>query len=134
MPLLRWNPGYSVTDVELDAHHQRLFYLLNAAYENVMNSSEIDCIHPIIDELSEYTRYHFSSEEQHMRDRGLHEIDEHIAKHKEFTNSIEMLRSRYHDNDLDVARELIIVLGEWLLHHVLKDDRKLSELPAGSSE
>src|SRR5512137_2550810 len=101
MPLLSWNPGYSVTNVELNYHHQRLFYLLNSAYENVMNSSEIDRIHPIIDELSVCTRYHFSTEEQYMREKGFQQIDEHIAKHREFTNSIEMLRRRYHENNLE---------------------------------
>lgn len=128
MPLLRWNPGYTVNDEELDSHHQRLFYLLNTAYENVMNSPELDCVHPIIDELSEYTRYHFSTEEQHMRDKGFYDLDDHIGKHREFAHSIEELRMRYHDNDLEVARELIIVLGEWLLGHVLKDDMKYAEL------
>jgi hemerythrin-like metal-binding protein len=134
MPLLCWNPEYSVDDVELDSHHQRLFYLLNAAYEHVMNSLEVDDrIHPIIDELSEYTRYHFSTEEQHMRDKGAHALDEHIAKHREFAHSIERLRSHYHDNDLEVARELIIVLGEWLLGHVLKDDLRYADASGGSA-
>lgn len=126
MPLLRWNPAYSINDVELDSHHQRLFFLLNTAYENVMNSPEVDCIQPIIEELSEYTRYHFSSEEQHMKEKGCCEIDEHIAKHREFAHTIEKLRLSYHDNDLEVAKELIILLGEWLLGHVLKDDMKYS--------
>jgi len=66
-----------------------------------------------------------------MREKEFHGIDEHIAKHKEFTQTVETLKTRYHDNDLDVTRELIIVLGEWLLHHVLRDDMMYSELPAG---
>lgn len=124
MPLLNWNPGFSVNDVALDSHHQKLFNLLNSTYENVMNSKEVKNILPMIEELSEYTRYHFTAEEQHMREKGVQEIDEHIAKHREFTHSIEKLRSNYHDNNLEVASELIVVLGQWLLGHVLKDDRK----------
>ncbi|MBL0226511.1 MAG: hemerythrin family protein [Geobacteraceae bacterium] len=132
MPLLGWKTEYSVMDAELDHHHQRLFHLLNAAYENVMNSAELDCIFQIIDELSDYTRYHFSTEEQHMREKCFQEIDDHVAKHREFAHSIEVLRSRTHDNDLDVAKELIVLLGEWLLGHVLKDDRKYAELSNGT--
>jgi hemerythrin-like metal-binding protein len=127
MPLLKWIPGYSVNDEDLDKDHQRLFCLLNTVYENVMESPEVNCIHPIVEELSEYTRYHFSTEEQHMREKGFHELDDHIAKHREFAHAVDTLRSRSHDNDLDVARDLIIVLGEWLLGHVLKDDMKYSE-------
>jgi len=128
MPLLSWIPGYSVNDTELDNHHRRLFYLLNSAYENVMESPEMDRIHSILDELSEYTRYHFLTEEQHMRENNYLGLDDHIEKHREFAYSIEALRSRYHDNDLEVARQLIILLGEWLLGHVLKDDRRYSEV------
>ena len=127
MPLLRWNPEYTVNDAELDGHHQRLFCLLNTAYENVMNSSAVDCIYPIIDELSEYTRYHFSAEELHMREKNFHDIEDHIAQHRDFAHTIDILRTRYHDNDLEVAKDLIIVLGEWLLGHVLKDDKRYSE-------
>jgi hemerythrin len=134
MPLLSWDPGYSVKEEVLDNHHQELFDLLNTVYENVMNSLEVECVLPIIDKLSEYTRYHFSAEEQYMREKEFHGIDEHIAKHKEFTQTVETLKSRYHDNDLDVTRELIIVLGEWLLHHVLRDDMMYSAMPAEISE
>jgi hemerythrin len=134
MPLLCWEPEYSINEEVLDNHHRELFDLLNTVYENVMNSLEVDCVLPIIDRLSEYTGYHFAVEEQYMREKGFQGIEEHIAKHKEFTHTIETLKTRYHDNDLDVTRELIIVLGEWLLHHVIRDDMMYSELPTGIRE
>ena len=124
MSLFSWKPEYSVNEALLDRHHQQLFTVLNSVYENVMNSAELDSILPQIDELSKYTDYHFSTEEQYMRERGFPEIDDHIAKHREFTQTIAALRASYHNNDLEVARELIIVLGEWLLRHVLKEDMK----------
>lgn len=127
MPLLNWSQGYSVNDALLDRQHEKLFEILNRAYEYVMNSAEVDCVLPMIDELSEYTRYHFTAEEQYMRDKGFIGLAGHIEKHKEFTHTIESLRSRYHDNDLEVARELIIILGEWLLGHVLREDMLYAE-------
>lgn len=129
MSLFTWKPEYSVHDAELDIHHQKLFAILNSVYENVMNSREVDHIIPKIDELSAYTSYHFSAEEQHMLEAGFPGLDEHIAQHREFTNSIEALRASYHDNDLEVSRDLIVMLGEWLLNHVIKEDRKYSEVP-----
>jgi len=134
MPLLSWKPGYSVNEVLLDNHHRELFDLLNTVYENVMNSREVDFVLPIIDRLSEYTGYHFSAEEQYMREKGLTGIDDHIAKHREFSRTVDTLKTRCNDNNLDVTRELIIVLGEWLLHHVLRDDMIYSGTPAGTRE
>ena len=134
MPLLSWKQEYSVSDVELDSHHQRLFFLLNSLFEKVMSSAEVDCLRPMIDELSDYTKYHFSSEEQHMRDKGFRGIDGHIAQHREFTNSIEILKSHYNGNDMEVSQELIVVLGSWLLSHVLKDDMQYSSLTSAGNE
>ena len=124
MTLFAWKPEYSVNEATIDSHHQKLFSILNSVYENVMNSTQVDRILPKIDELSAYTNYHFSAEERYLRDKGFPKIDDHIAKHREFTHTIEALRTSYHNNDLEVSRDLIIVLGEWLLRHVLKEDRK----------
>ena len=134
MPLLRWIQEYSVNEAELDSHHQKMFDILNRAYENIMNSLEVDCALPIIEELSTLTKHHISAEEQHMREKGYQEIDTHIATHREFTHKIETLRANYHGNNLEATKELIIMLGNWLLHHVINEDWKYSEFPAGSGE
>jgi len=130
-PLLSWKPDYSVNEAELDGHHIKLFDILNKAYENVMYSVEMDSVLPIIEELSQYTRYHLAEEEHYMREKEIHDIDAHIAKHREFTQTIETLKTNYHGNNLEVTKELIILLGNWLLNHVLTEDRKYSELSAG---
>jgi len=127
MPLLNWRAEYSVNQEVLDSHHKQLFSLLNTVYENVMNSLEVCSVLPLIDELMEYTRSHFTMEEQHMRDNGYQEIDAHISKHREFTHTIEAIKSHYHGNNLEAAQELMVVLGEWLLQHVLKEDMKYSK-------
>ncbi len=134
MSLFTWKPEYSVNDAVLDDHHRKLFSLLNSVYENLMNSLEVDCVLPTIDQLSAYTRYHFATEEEYMREKGFPGIDGHIAKHREFTQTIEELRSGYHNNDLEVTRELIVLLGEWLLGHVIKEDSKFSGLTACDKE
>lgn len=124
MPLLSWKPEYSVGESALDNHHMKLFNILNTVYENVMNSLEVDFVLPAINELSEYTRYHLLAEEQHMREKGYQEIEAHIAEHNQFTCNIEMLKTNYHGKNLEVTQELIILLGQWLLQHVLTEDRK----------
>lgn len=128
MPLLSWKPEYSVNEAVLDYHHQKLFDLLNTVYDNVMNSLEEDYVIPVIDDLLKYTRLHFSAEEQYMRENMFHDIDVHISKHRGFTYTIEKMKTHYHGNKLEVAQDLIIVLGEWLLSHVIKDDMKYADL------
>ena len=80
MTLFAWKPEYSVNEAVLDDHHKKLFSVLNSVYENVMNSLEVDCILPTIDELSAYTRYHFVTEELYMREKGFPGIEDHIEE------------------------------------------------------
>jgi hemerythrin-like metal-binding protein len=134
MPLLSWKPEYSVNEALLDSHHQKLFELLNMTYENVMNSLEVDYVLPVIADLARYTGLHFSAEEQYMKERNFPDIDAHIARHREFSHTIETIKAHYHGNNLEVAQELIIVLGEWLLQHVLKDDRKYADVFTAKGE
>jgi hemerythrin-like metal-binding protein len=126
MPLLKWKPEYSVSEPELDSHHIMLFGILNTVYENVMNSLEIENVIPAIDRLSEYAKYHLVAEAQHMKEMGYLDIDAHIEEHRQFMHKLELLKNNYHGNNLEVTQELIILLGEWLLHHVLTEDRKYS--------
>jgi len=133
-PLLSWKQGYSVNEAELDSHHQKMFEILNRAYENVMNSLEVDHALPIIEELSTLTRCHISAEEQYMREKGYQEIDSHIVTHREFTHKIDTLRTNFRGNNLEATKELIIMLGNWLLHHVINEDWKYSEFSSGISD
>lgn len=128
MPLLKWRPEYTVNAAELDCHHKKLFDTLNSAYENIMNSDEILSIISVIDDLSEYMKYHFAAEEKHMAEKGYQDIDAHISEHRLFAANIEKLKSDHLDNNLEATKELIIVLGNWVLHHILMEDKKYSDL------
>jgi len=128
MPLLKWKPEYTVNESKLDCHHIKLFEILNAAYEDVMNSSEEQSVGTIVSELADYLAYHFAAEEQYMKDNGYEQIDAHIAEHRAFADRIETLKVNHHDNNLEAAKELIIILGNWVLHHILIEDRKYAAL------
>jgi hemerythrin len=128
VPLLSWKPEYSVNREDLDRHHQEMFHILNSVYDNLMNSREQNFLLPCIDKLSEITKYHLSVEEQHLKEMCVPDLDHHIAKHREFAESVETIRNDYNDNYLEASKELIILLGEWLFNHVLKEDRKYSAM------
>jgi len=127
MSLFIWKTEYSVHEPTLDSHHEKLFGILNSIYACVMDSSAADCVVPVIDELSAFTVYHFCAEEEYMRERGYGGIDGHIEEHCAFARKVAELKTRYLGNELEVTKELIIVIGEWLLHHVLKEDMKYAE-------
>ena len=133
MPLCAWKDNYSVEIEQLDVHHKNLFRIFNVLYENTVHSTEVEDVLSIISELQEYTKYHFLTEEQYMLDIGFPGTDEHIDKHRDFARQITDLNSRHRDDDLEMTKELIVVLGNWLLHHVLEEDHKYLKWQKGES-
>ena len=126
MPLIQWKDAYSVHLERLDEHHRHFIGIVNRLYDSVMSSDDIGSVQPIIGELVDYSSYHFTAEEQFMRDSGYAELDEHIAKHRYFQERIRELQGLERANQLALAQELIVFLGDWLLHHILEVDKRYS--------
>lgn len=126
MPLFTWYKSYSVGNEELDKHHKALFDMMNRLYENCLDKDKTNCLAPIVEELLSYSNYHFSAEEQYMRDLGYKDIDKHIMEHRAFTQRTLPLQSIGDKGDIELTKELIVFLGNWLLHHVMEEDKKYS--------
>jgi len=76
--------------------------------------------------LTEFEDKNGVGEEWKKRERGFQGIDAHIAEHEQFKRHVEVLRANYRGNNLEATQELIVLLGQWLLHHVMTEDRKYS--------
>ena len=133
MELFKWHKTYSVKNDELDEHHKTLCNILNKLYENCMGKALPNSLYSIVDELVSYSNYHFSAEEQHMRDIGYKDIDKQMIEHREFTQIALQLKNDVNKNDLEHTKELIVFLGNWILHHVMEEDKKYSDCQIGKS-
>ena len=126
MELFKWYKKYSVNNEELDNHHKTLFNITNKLLDNCLGSDLSNCLDPIIEELVSYSNYHFSAEEQYMRNIGYKDINKHISEHRFYTQRILHLQQVVNKNDLELTKELILFLGNWILHHVIEEDKKFS--------
>ena len=126
MELFTWYTKYSVNDEELDNHHKALFGILNRLYENCKQNNSVNNLEHIVEELVSYSNYHFSAEEKHMRMQGYKDIDKQIAQHRAFTDRALRLQQISEKNEPELSKELIVFLGNWLLHHVMEEDKKFS--------
>ncbi len=124
MALFPWDNKYSVNNEKLDNHHRALFAIINRLYESCMDKNSNVTLGPIIEELTLYTIYHFAAEEKYMRNIGYKGTDKHIAEHKIFKDRISHLEQKKDIDDIVVTKELIVYLGNWLLNHVIVEDKK----------
>lgn len=124
MPLLRWKDDYSMHLEQLDEHHKRFITIVNRLYDSVMTTTAMESVQPVISELMDYSSYHFSAEEQFMREHAHEGLEGHAAQHRYFSEKIAELQQMQRDDQLVLARELIVFLGDWLLHHILENDKR----------
>lgn len=133
MALLSWNEDYSVHNEELDSHHKELISILNQLYNECLKVDSQNCTGPRLEELLAYADYHFKAEEQYMRQLEYFEIDEHIEMHAGFIFKLAELQRIQSLSQMELAKELIVFLGKWLLHHVLEEDKKYALHAAGKA-
>lgn len=82
----------------------------------------------IIDELLEYTRYHFKYEENMLKEYKYDHIHAQEEEHGFYVYKINEVASRdekyIDDNQRKVLLEIIDFLSEWISQHINVADRK----------
>ena len=124
MSLFSWSDKYSVGNAEIDSQHKKLFDILNRLFDICIGKNQVDTGESVIDELESYTDYHFKFEEQHMRDIGYKDIDNHMAGHNFFTHEIMFAKRRNAQDRANTDNKLIEFLSNWLIQHVTEEDKK----------
>ncbi len=121
-PLFRWIDTYQLGIEEFDAHHQKLVQLLNSSYYAFVADSHPQSLVRILDELSEYTVYHFSAEERWMLNHGYPGLTEHIKQHEAFKVKLAELQHARQNLNITLNNELFSFLADWLATHILESD------------
>lgn len=129
MKIFEWSKEYSVEIKELDAHHQRLFDILNEVFTLMSEGGASDRqILRVLEELLDYTHYHFDEEEKIMAKMGYPELSTHRMHHQQFIQKIkEFYASAQNGMAIFVATKVANIGSEWLKNHILKEDHQYTE-------
>jgi len=122
-----WKDEYSVGVKVLDQDHQKLLHLLNqfnTAYDYAM-SEQFE--RQTLKELTDYTQYHFTREEQLMEDNEYPDLEAHKAQHKIMIEEITRLEKKYHELGHDAFEEVSQFLTNWLIKHINGTDKQYTQ-------
>ncbi len=127
--MIEWNDKYK-TGIELvDEQHKELFRLFNKIYDLYNNEFLIDKYDKIIvalEELKDYTKYHFKAEEEYMLSIRYKKFFEHKSKHEDFIRKIDSIDYNIIDNDQqNHLLELLKFVTNWLVEHVITVDKQI---------
>jgi hemerythrin len=115
----------------IDKEHSKLFEIANKAYELLTNQfipDKYDYIVDVINELKDYTKYHFNHEEEYMNSIGYKRILSQKVAHDDFIEKINEVSSENIDeNQRESLLELLDFLNNWLVEHIYKKDKLIAE-------
>jgi hemerythrin len=126
MPLFTWYNMYSINNEEIDNQHKKLFGIFNMLYDICTGCDRNNSLETIINELILYSSYHFNAEEEYMRNIHYRDINNQISEHDLFERKVLELKVENAEGDSEKCHELVLFLSNWLLDHVIKEDKKIS--------
>jgi hemerythrin len=128
--ILEWEARFELGIGKFDDHHKHLVSLLNDTYCCIIEGGSKEKLEPILSQLIDYTRYHFSAEEQWMDLVAYDGLLAHVAEHDKFSGMMEHFQHEVHLGSKEITIELLSFLGNWLFDHILVTDAEYAQFAA----
>jgi hemerythrin len=125
MSFFPWSDEYSVHLRVIDNDHKDLVNTVNALHEAIAGGSARGEIGRIIGTLAQYVDEHFSREEALMETHDYPDLAGHKRIHRHLTRQVYAIRTIFASKpqQIDPAK-LLRFLRDWLVHHIVEEDRK----------
>ena len=125
MSFIEWSGEYSVNVREIDTQHKHLFKIIEDYNENIVNKAQKEVLDKTLNDLIEYSKYHFGTEEKYMEKYNFLD-DLHRGEHAVFINKVNDIKKRLDKGRLVLSVEISNFFRDWLINHVLNTDKKCS--------
>jgi len=121
---VEWKDFYTVGVDVLDDDHKRLIELINrfkTAYKyHTGEEFELEALNELVD----YTKYHFEREEKMMEAAGYPDLEAHKAIHRSMISKVGEFQKEYQQTGHEALDGVASFLSEWLIDHINGTDKK----------
>lgn len=128
--MITWREEFSIGVKEIDEQHKQLFDIANRAYKllkDEMRDDKYDGIIAVIEELKEYTVYHFNYEQEYMIKIGYKKFLSHKVLHDDFVEKIYGVNINKIDEDQQqYLLDILEFVVKWIEGHILGRDKKIT--------
>ena len=121
------DPRYSIGIPEMDAQHARWIHLIEefrkVGADHLLDASGFAAAETALEQLLEYTRSHFDSEEKFMAAYHYPKLEQHRQQHRALEAKVVALLDEIRAHG--IARtplKLNLLVTIWLLEHILDED------------
>lgn len=119
-----WKPEFSVNIKAVDDQHKKLIDTVNILYDAMSKGQGKTVLTGIINELADYTIYHFNTEEDLMTKYSFPFYNEHKREHDKFIAKVSDFKNKFDKKEIGLSIEIINFLSDWIYDHVLNTDKK----------
>lgn len=120
MEILRWHERFSVGNKEMDFQHKMLLNFANYLTTGSGRGYNHQEMEDILEELINYTEYHFTAEEELLKEHP--SIESHRKMHADFTKKVHCFEEEFKKGKETINSALFTFLVDWIQDHLLKTD------------
>ena len=122
---INWSEEFSVGIQSIDNQHKKLVAIIKTLHDAIADGEASEILGKIFDELLDYSRHHFSYEEELFKWYGYPDAEHHKKEHVELANHLARLRRKMEEGDNFMGEVLLLkFLRDWLLNHIMKSDKQ----------
>ncbi len=125
--MIVWRDEFLLGIEEIDKQHKQLFRIagdIHTLLKNQLITDKYDQILKLLEELKDYTIFHFASEEEYMRSIGYRKYFSHKVEHDDFIEKINNVDLDKIDTDHEqYLLEILDFVVNWISEHILETDR-----------
>jgi hemerythrin len=119
---IKWSQENELGIPIIDEQHRAAVATINSLFYFIQKKRGIAALRPTLSVLEQYTKIHFETEEELLKQSGYPDFEAHANLHRELeSKSHEIMRQAIADEDASMA---LTFLKEWWLDHINKQDRK----------
>ncbi len=134
MALIQWDEIFTTGIAQVDADHRHLFDLINQVHE-AFATQDLMQVGAVLDQLVDYSCYHFTTEEAWMWSVGYPKVTEHMRQHDGFARRVtEMQRNYAAGKTAALTSEVLTFVRNWWVTHILESDGKFRRFVDAANE
>lgn len=124
MALVDWKEVYVVNVREVDAQHKKLVELINELHEAMKIGKAREALSKVLNDLVDYTVYHFATEEKYFDTYEYPESEIHKNQHCELVEQVAAIQKKYESGEKVLTIDVMNFLRDWLHDHIVGSDKK----------
>jgi hemerythrin-like metal-binding protein len=122
MVFFEWDNKLCTNIPIIDEQHKKLISFVNELHEAMRNKKGKEVVGKILNELKEYTIYHFGTEEKAFDKYNYPKKAEHKKYHADLIRQVKELQDNYEKGKIAISIDVFNFLTNWVKNHIMKED------------